>query len=618
MISFFNKLADSWIAKLILAVLALSMMAFWGLGGLSNTSNFDGTAITVGSKKISINQLQRAFDLERVKLTQLMGQPLTPKHAIEMGLLSQVIQQQINEALQERIHDELGLTASTQAVQKYVERHPAFQDNLGHFDQNLFNTYLNHTKMNQAQLAKALQKELANQHLMNTIRLIAPAPESLVKYWQNYQNEERDVEALLIKQDQLAVNKIPSQEELKDFYEAYMDDFMQPETRDLNIVLVNPSLISKNISISQDELDAAYEEKKNTFDIPEKREISQIRFKSEEAAQEALQTLTPDNFNEKATQNGQTIEATNFGEVALGELLPELGEAAFKAKAGSLVGPVSSSVGWHILLVRKIIPARTTDKASIYAKLKEQLIQERAYDTMYQTVRDLDDLLGEGLSLDVAAKKLYLPIQHFKGIDISGEQLPKDYKNNELLQQIFISKLNEPTNMIEQENSFLVAEVTAITPTTTKSFENVLPELKAKWLQEQQVSLLSKVTQKALENVKKGVIPAAQGELIVEKNVKRSSAKSIPSEALIPIFKQKTGYAEAISTPLSKSNLISVVKKISHPDAKLADSSTIKKQFEQEMYENIYASFIADYTSQFGVDINLPAIQKAFAVYQEE
>ena len=617
MISFFNKLADSWIAKLILAALALSMMAFWGLGGLSNTSNYDGTAITVGSKKISINQLQRAFDIERIKLTQLMAQPLTPKQAIEMGLLSQVIQQQINEALQEQIHEDLGLTASTQAVQKYVERHPAFQDNLGHFDQNLFNTYLNHTKMNQAQLAKALQKELANKHMMNAILLIAPAPDSLIQYWQNYQNEERDVEALLIKQEKIAVNKTPSLEELKDFYEAYTDDFIQPETRDFNVVLINPSLISKNITISQEELDAAYEEKKQSFDIPEKRDVAQIRFESEQAANQALQTLTPNNFDEVAKQNGQTSEATNFGEVTITELLPELGEAAFQAKTKTLVGPVNSSVGWHILLVRKIIPAKTIDKASIYAKLKEQLVQERAYDVMYQTVRNLDDLLGEGLSLDIAAKKLYLPVQKFKGIDISGDKLPEAYKNNELLQQIFISKLNEATNMIEQENSFLVAEVTAITPTTTKNFESVLSELKEKWKQEQQASLLSQVTQNALEDMKKGVIPAAQGELIVERNVKRSSAKSIPSEALIPIFKQKSGYSEAITIPLAKANLVSVVKKVSHPNVKSTDLTTAKKQLEQEMYENMYASFIADYTDQLGINVNMPAIHKAFEVYKE-
>ena len=68
---------------------------------------------------------------------------------------------------------------------------------------------------------------------------------------------------------------------------------------------------------------------------------------------------------------------------------------------------------------------------------------------------------------------------------------------------------------------------------------------------------------------------------------------------------------------MAKANLISVVKKISHPDMKSGDISTMKKQLEQEMYENMHASFLASYTEQLGIDINLPAINKAFAVYQE-
>ena len=53
MITFFNKLANSWVAKIILGILALSMMAFWGLGGLTNLSSYNNEAISIG--KISVS-----------------------------------------------------------------------------------------------------------------------------------------------------------------------------------------------------------------------------------------------------------------------------------------------------------------------------------------------------------------------------------------------------------------------------------------------------------------------------------------------------------------------------------------------------------------------------------
>ena len=73
MISFFNKIGNTWIAKAILVALSVSMLAFWGLGGLVNTSSSDTTAIQVGSRKISITDLAREFEVEREEIEKMLG-----------------------------------------------------------------------------------------------------------------------------------------------------------------------------------------------------------------------------------------------------------------------------------------------------------------------------------------------------------------------------------------------------------------------------------------------------------------------------------------------------------------------------------------------------------------
>ena len=110
MITFFNKLGNSWVAKLILGVLALSMLAFWGLGGLANVSSYNATndVVQVGKKGISIQRLNNAFESARKGLSQLAGNSyLSPRKAIEMGLLDQVVQQEVAVAVQESLNDEL-------------------------------------------------------------------------------------------------------------------------------------------------------------------------------------------------------------------------------------------------------------------------------------------------------------------------------------------------------------------------------------------------------------------------------------------------------------------------------------------------------------------------------
>ena len=153
MITFFNKLGNSWFAKAIFLLLGLSMLAFWGLGGISNTPQLDSTALTVGDRQVSVQDLSHAFDVERNKMAKISGGYMTPKRAIQAGLLDQVVQQLAAQELNAQIHDEIGLIASDEAVRRYIEENPVFADNLGKFDANLFFAYLSQMNLTQAELA---------------------------------------------------------------------------------------------------------------------------------------------------------------------------------------------------------------------------------------------------------------------------------------------------------------------------------------------------------------------------------------------------------------------------------------------------------------------------------
>ena len=174
MISFFNRIGNSWVAKGIFFLLGLSMMAFWGLGGLSNTSTSDGTAIQVGKNKIPLREVSRVFDQERNKMAKISGGYMTPKRAIQAGLLDQVIQQLITQELNVQIQEKIGLIASDEAVRGYIEQNPVFKDSLGKFDANLFYAYLSQLNISQAELAHRLRSELATQHLVRTIKNAVP------------------------------------------------------------------------------------------------------------------------------------------------------------------------------------------------------------------------------------------------------------------------------------------------------------------------------------------------------------------------------------------------------------------------------------------------------------
>lgn len=128
MIQGFSNFSKGWGAKIILGLLTLSMIVVWGLGGFLNTNVYgQKPAIEVGSDTVSIPELMNAFNAEKDRIARMMGgRYLSNKEALELGLLDQVIQQQIMERVQDQMFEELGLTASNEAVRKYVELSSGF------------------------------------------------------------------------------------------------------------------------------------------------------------------------------------------------------------------------------------------------------------------------------------------------------------------------------------------------------------------------------------------------------------------------------------------------------------------------------------------------------------
>ena len=245
MISFFNKMGNSWVAKGIFFLLGASMMVFWGLGGISNTAGSDNTALSVGGNSVSMQELGHTFDQERNKMTRITGAYISPKQAIQAGLLDQVVQQLTLRELNSKIQDRIGLAASDNAVRNYIEKNPVFADNLGKFDANLFYSYLSGMNMSQAEFARQMRSELANQHLLRAVSASVPKNPKLMIAAVQAQKETREIVGVLLTPKMISVSE-PTLQELKDYYEAYMEEFGVPEYRTLRVVLLKADSFENN------------------------------------------------------------------------------------------------------------------------------------------------------------------------------------------------------------------------------------------------------------------------------------------------------------------------------------------------------------------------------------
>jgi parvulin-like peptidyl-prolyl isomerase len=76
------------------------------------------------------------------------------------------------------------------------------------------------------------------------------------------------------------------------------------------------------------------------------------------------------------SEAGTKDQGGDLGEVARGELLPNLDTAVFNATAGDVIGPIETRSGWHVLKVEQRLPSEVPAFESVKDKLRKDASEE--------------------------------------------------------------------------------------------------------------------------------------------------------------------------------------------------------------------------------------------------
>jgi parvulin-like peptidyl-prolyl isomerase len=157
--------------------------------------------------------------------------------------------------------------------------------------------------------------------------------------------------------------------------------------------------------LTDKELRERYEREKEHYRLPERSKLREIVILrpdgalAAEAAQKhaadiAQQARGGAEFAKLAqtySEAGSKDKGGDLGEVARGELLPDLDKAVFNATAGSVIGPISTKSGWHILKVEQRLPSEVPAFESVKDRLRKDASDEtwqRDYRAYIQRLRN--------------------------------------------------------------------------------------------------------------------------------------------------------------------------------------------------------------------------------------
>jgi parvulin-like peptidyl-prolyl isomerase len=132
------------------------------------------------------------------------------------------------------------------------------------------------------------------------------------------------------------------------------------------------------------ELRERYDREKERYRLPERAHLREIvllkpatgsadaaRQRAESVAAQARATGADfAALAASSSESGTRNKGGDLGEVARGELLPDLDKAVFNSQAGSVIGPIESKSGWHILKVEQRLPSEIPAFESIKDRLR--------------------------------------------------------------------------------------------------------------------------------------------------------------------------------------------------------------------------------------------------------
>ncbi|AMD95356.1 peptidylprolyl isomerase [Leptotrichia sp. oral taxon 847] len=236
-------------------------------------------------------------------------------------------------------------------------------------------------------------------------------------------------------------------------------------------------------------LKARFEQKKDSYSIKnsvggyvigdEYQPSSQDLENAKKQAQEIMKTTNKDNFAQKAKEfskdPGSAANGGSLGETTdLSGLVPEFANAVKNGKAGDITGPIQTQFGYHIIYIESK-DANNPNVAKIRHILITPAISEATRQKVAQKINDLKAQIQSGKTtwdqVEKQEKFNFSVKERFKKL-VKGETVPGIGKDDELVNKIFASKVNQ---IIEKNNPsigyFLVVKTSEI-PFTPATFEN--------------------------------------------------------------------------------------------------------------------------------------------------
>jgi peptidyl-prolyl cis-trans isomerase D len=579
---------------ILLALLIVGLAGF-GATNLGGRVNKIGS---VGEEEILVTQYVRALQNEMRSASAQFGSPITFQQAQMFGIQQQALSRLVSEKTLDNEAKRMGISVSDETVRDQLMRIRAFQGIDGVFDRNAYSFSLENAGLKEAEFEAALRDETARSLLQKAIVSGNIMPDIYAEKTLEYLSEERSLALVTLSESDLPVPiSMPTDTDLKTFYDANIADFSLPESKAITLVKMTPDMMLGKIEVSDDDLSALYEKNIDTYKKPERRLVERLSFLDMAAAVEAKQRLVTNeiSFETLVSKRGLELADVDIGDVSQAEL-GAAGEAVFTLNTGEISAPLESDLGPALFRVNGILAAQETTLEEASKELKSQLAADKARRLIDVEIAQIEDLLAAGATLEELSQETDMILEsivYYNGIevDITAYSAFRQAANS-------ISKSDFPEVIRLSDGGILAMRLDDIIAERPQDFEMVRMDLAQAWKDNELSEALALAADKKIAAVKSGEALEVQGGIFqAHSNLRRDGF--LPDKPPLVVSRAFELALEDIDKVEGVSEIYIVqLKRIKSGDTGTEIAKKAKMQISEQLNQSLSSDVFQIYMSQ--------------------
>ena len=493
--------------KLFLVIIVLGF-AVWGVGDLTGNNN-DQIVFKTKKHEISSSEIMQDFD----RLRNSISIPLNSEDAIKNGLLNQVLLKFKLKILIDEEGTSKNLSIPRDHLLNQISNDKMFQSD-GVFSSKLFKNTLARNNLSENSYLDMLNSQNLQKQILFPINHSENYNFEFSSDFLDWENKKIDLRYYLQPLVDTSLIEKPSKDEKLNFFKKNKNIYFFPKSREINYLEFKPSDFFEYIKVKDEDIKNLYSERKDMYFKPEERNYYQVIFKDKAKSNKFYNEVKLSNdFITSAKKMDYKESDILISKIKKEQLPKELSAKIFNSEVNQVLEPIKTSFGYHVIMISKIFPSKTTSLKNVYNDLQNEIKTDLATETLFEKIDDINDKVFSGATLNeivnsknLGQKRNIIKLKNLteKGLLFENNEYKSLGLEKRFIDAIWNTEVDEISDLIELKNDkFILIHVVKENTKKLLEFDDVESKVVKDLLNNKKLILSVKKAREIIRNEKK-------------------------------------------------------------------------------------------------------------------